>query len=142
MLSIVRDLDKVMNNTSVILLMEVGAQTILLPGDAQIENWAYALSNDDWKKRLATVNLYKVGHHGSQNATPKPLWELFKNKGLPNKNNRLETLCSTKAGTYGSAKSGTEVPRKTLVVELKKDSNFTSTEETSDSFCHTTKIAF
>jgi L-ascorbate metabolism protein UlaG (beta-lactamase superfamily) len=45
MLSIVRILDKQMNNTSLILLFETGGKSLLFPGDAQIENWLYALSN-------------------------------------------------------------------------------------------------
>ena len=63
LLGLVRDLDSVMNNTSVILLLEVGKHKILLPGDAQIENWAYALSRPEWAQLLRDVNLYKVGHH-------------------------------------------------------------------------------
>src|SRR5262249_42993258 len=114
MLELVRDLDSVMNNTSVILLMEFGGRKLLFPGDAQIENWSYALSQPAWKKLLEDVNVYKVGHHGSLNATPKSLWALFKNKGDEHKHGRLETLCSTKAGKHGSVKSGTEVPRHVL----------------------------
>ena len=110
MLELVRDLDSVMNDTSVILLLEIGDRKLLFPGDAQIENWSFALENADWKKKLADVNLYKVGHHGSLNATPKSLWALFNRKGDVNTNNRLETLCSTKGGKHGSAKAGTEVP--------------------------------
>lgn len=135
LLSIVRDLDSVMNNTSVILLLEAGKRKILLPGDAQIENWAYALSNPKWRKLLEDVSLYKVGHHGSLNATPKPLWELFKHKGGPETADRLETLCSTKAGKHGSRKSGTEVPRQVLVDQLEKNSRFVSSESADDAFC-------
>jgi hypothetical protein len=142
MLSIVRDLDSVMNNTSVILLLEIGKQKILLPGDAQIENWAYALSKPEWRKLLADVNLYKVGHHGSLNATPKSLWALFKKKGSATAKSRIKTLCSTKSGKHGSVSSGTEVPRRTLVDELKKDSAYTSTEELTEPFCYTTELAF
>jgi len=127
-LELVRDLDSVMNNTSVILLVEIGARKLLFPGDAQIENWAFALNHPTWKKLLADVNVYKVGHHGSLNATPKSLWKLFTHKGDEHKHNRLETLCSTKAGKHGNPKSGTEVPRHTLVDELKKESDFVSTE--------------
>ena len=36
-------LDGVLNNTSLILLFEVGGSRLLFPGDAQIENWSYAL---------------------------------------------------------------------------------------------------
>lgn len=136
LLSIVRDLDSVMNNTSVILLLEIGKQKILLPGDAQIENWAYALSKPEWQRLLAHVNLYKVGHHGSLNATPKPLWELFESKGGPGKEDRLETLCSTKAGKHGSVAAGTEVPRRTLLAELAKNSKLISSEDAEDAFCN------
>jgi beta-lactamase superfamily II metal-dependent hydrolase len=129
LLDLVRDLDSVMNNTSVILLFEVGERTLLFPGDAQIENWSFALQNAAWKKKLADVNLYKVGHHGSLNATPKSLWESFSHKGDEHKRDRLETLCSTKAGKHGSVRAGTEVPRHVLVEELEKDSAFNTTEK-------------
>jgi beta-lactamase superfamily II metal-dependent hydrolase len=142
MLGLVRDLDTVMNNTSVILLLTIGKKKVLLPGDAQIENWAYALANPQWRAQLADVNLYKVGHHGSLNATPKSLWALFNKKGKAQTTGRLETLCSTKAGKHGSVTSGTEVPQHLLVDELKKDSAFTSTEETQDPFCHKTELVF
>jgi beta-lactamase superfamily II metal-dependent hydrolase len=127
-LELVRDLDNVMNNTSVILLFEIGNRKLLFPGDAQIENWSYALQQKKWQDLLKDVNLYKVGHHGSLNATPKSLWRLFRHKGDDSTRNRLETLCSTKAGKHGSTRSGTEVPRKLLVEELEKDSDFHSTE--------------
>jgi hypothetical protein len=142
MLGLVRDLDDVMNNTSVILLLEVDKQKILLPGDAQIENWAYALSKPHWQKLLADVNLYKVGHHGSRNATPKRLWNLFKHAGDRPDPQRIQTLCSTLSGKHGSIKSGTEVPRRLLLQELKARSNFTSSEEAEDTFCTVTTITF
>lgn len=142
MLGLVRDLDNVMNNTSVILLLEVGKQKILLPGDAQIENWSYALSKPEWCKRLADVNLYKVGHHGSRNATPKRLWHLFKHAGSAGKTDRIATFCSTKSGQHGSTRSGTEVPRHLLVKELKENSQFISSEEAEDSFCNEVTIHF
>ena len=50
------------------------------PGDAQIENWGYALRMLRQDKTLALpadVDVYKVGHHGSLNATPKKLLGRF-----------------------------------------------------------------
>ena len=102
LLSIVRMLDKAMNNTSVILLFEIGKTKILFPGDAQYENWMYALSKDSIKARLKDVRVYKVGHHASLNATPKTLWNGFARKGTASKDGRLQTLLSTKAGVHGS----------------------------------------
>ena len=74
LLQIVRMLDQQMNNTSVILIFQVRKKLLLFPGDAQIENWEYALVRRSTKALLRNVDLYKVGHHGSRNATPKTLW--------------------------------------------------------------------
>ena len=49
LLGIVRTLDKQMNNTSLILVFEVGEARLLFPGDAQIENWQYAFANSEYR---------------------------------------------------------------------------------------------
>ena len=141
-LELVRDLDSVMNNTSVILLLEIGERKLLFPGDAQIENWSFALSNASWRALLKDVNLYKVGHHGSLNATPKSLWKIFDHKGEKGAKDRLETLCSTKSGKHGSIRSGTEVPRALLVQQLEAESEFSSTDQmtASDGQVHSVTI--
>jgi hypothetical protein len=129
LLELVRSLDKQMNNTSVILLFEIGTKLFLFPGDAQIENWSYALSQSSAQKKLAGVNVYKVGHHGSRNATPKSMWALFKNKSTKASPARLATAVSTMAGKFGSVGRATEVPRNTLVAELRKQSDFATTQD-------------
>jgi hypothetical protein len=83
-LRIVLALDEALNNTSLILLIEAAGKRLLFPGDAQIENWSYSLPPDgdgstpELTAKLAALDFYKVGHHGSRNATPKlgllPLW--------------------------------------------------------------------
>jgi hypothetical protein len=128
LLSIMRALDKVMNNTSLILLFQIGKKKLLFPGDAQIENWSYALNKAKDKKLLADVSLYKVGHHGSLNATPKTLWNLFKNRSTKAKNGRLQTIVSTMAKKHGTPPK-TEVPRRPLVDALKKESDFFTTQD-------------
>jgi hypothetical protein len=77
------DLDGDTNNTSLVLAFELGeagsGPVLLFPGDAQVGNWlswrdqTYQAGNrkitaDDLLRRTA---LYKVGHHGSHNATVK-----------------------------------------------------------------------
>jgi hypothetical protein len=130
MLGLVRILDKAMNNTSVILLIEAGGEKLLFSGDAQIENWEFALNDEATRKLLKDVDVYKVGHHGSRNATPKTLWESF---GKKNENtgeaNRLSTLVSTMEGKHGHSESHTEVPRQTLVDALSALSEYHTTEE-------------
>jgi hypothetical protein len=127
LLEIVRTLDQQMNNTSVILLFEVFGKKLLFPGDAQIENWSYAFEDapDAEKTRalLADVDVYKVGHHGSLNATPmKGLWERFRKR-----DKGLKTLISTMPGKHGSSRSHTEVPRTTLLKELQTRSALQNT---------------
>ena len=134
MLRLVRILDKAMNNTSVILLLEVGGKKLLFPGDAQIENWEYALHLDKNAnlKLLKDVHFYKVGHHGSRNATPKTLWNNFAAKSADKKKRgRLQTMVSTMNGKHGHKESHTEVPRATLVNELMNLSEYVTTEDSA-----------
>ena len=128
LLSIVRMLDKAMNNTSVILLFEVAGKSVLFPGDAQYENWMYALSKEAIRKRLADVDLYKVGHHGSLNATPKTLWNGFARRSTKSGPGRLKTVLSTMPGVHGSTECKTEVPRSSLLNALSEQSDLTDTE--------------
>ena len=130
LLEIVRSLDDQMNNTSLILLFEVFGKKLLFPGDAQIENWSWALQDSpDYKvtlKLLSEVDVYKVGHHGSLNATPKKLlWENFKKRDPKSK--KLMSLLSTMPGKHGSTTKGTEVPRKPLLAALEKETALSNT---------------
>jgi len=138
LLEIVRTLDDQMNNTSLVLLFEIPGlgRKLLFPGDAQIENWSYALQDAadaaKTRERLADVDVYKVGHHGSLNATPRQLlWEGFRKRST----RRLNTLLSTLPGKHGHKQNHTEVPRGPLVEALEaqtkllntNDRNFTAT---------------
>lgn len=127
LLSLVRAIDSAINNTSVILLIQAGSKKLLFPGDAQIENWSYALSRAS--EHLRSVDVYKVGHHGSMNATPKTLWRLFAKRGPTSARRRLVTLLSTLANTHGDLSRGTEVPRRILVSELERNSTLIRTDK-------------
>jgi hypothetical protein len=133
MLALVRILDSVLNNTSLILLFEVAGTRLLFPGDAQIENWSYALfgarNHKAIRERLAGAHFYKVGHHGSLNATPKTLWHGFEHRSQDAQMaGRLATMVSTLSGKHGSVDRGTEVPRKVLLTELKEMSDLHDTQ--------------
>lgn len=128
LLRIVRELDDAMNNTSLILLFAFGDKKLLFPGDAQIENWRHALAKPRVVKLLRDVNVYKVGHHGSLNATPKSLWAGFtRRKSRRPTGAALKALMSTLADKHGHASDNTEVPRQTLVEALRKDTDLLDT---------------
>jgi hypothetical protein len=130
LLRIVTALDHAMNNTSVILLIQAGDRRLLFCGDAQIENWEYALSFADDREEvldlLGGVDLYKVGHHGSRNATPRTLFNLWSEPGT--RDRPMTALMSTKRGVFpGKVGSGTEVPRETLCTALGRRMTLLST---------------
>lgn len=73
-------LDSDTNNTSLVLAFELPDETFMLfPGDAQVGNWESwhdQTYKDEGREFTATkilglVRFYKVGHHGSHNATLK-----------------------------------------------------------------------
>lgn len=145
MLQIVRALDKAMNNTSLILLFRIGTKSLLFPGDAQIENWRYALEHREMAESralLADVDVYKVGHHGSLNATPRSLWARFTRKSDKKDDpQRLHTLLSTMPRVHGCASERTEVPRTTLVSALNRESNLQTTQSlAADRLYHLTRL--
>ncbi|MEY2420015.1 MAG: hypothetical protein QOI95_82 [Acidimicrobiaceae bacterium] len=147
LLAVARGFDSFLNNTSVIALLKVGARTLLLCGDAQIENWSHALAladaltpglrarfeqagieppePDGLAHRLANIDLYKVGHHGSKNATPKTLFSLWEDQragAVP-----VVTVMSTVDGFHGERTNNGEVPRRTLVRALRTKTTAYST---------------
>jgi len=122
-------LDNAVNNSSVILLFEAGRRKLLFPGDAQIESWDYVLKKPQLCRLLSEVDLYKVGHHGSLNATPKSLWKLFSRRSAAPGPDRLITVLSTKPGKHGDPRRGTEVPRLKLVKELVAQSRLINTQD-------------
>jgi hypothetical protein len=75
-------LDSATNNTSLVIAIEIidSGEILLFPGDAQAGNWL-SWQNLKWKlgngksvsapDLLTRTILYKVGHHGSHNATLK-----------------------------------------------------------------------
>lgn len=129
LLSIVRALDHAMNNTSLILLFEVGNKKLLFPGDAQYENWMYCLEEGWVKDLLKGVDVYKVGHHGSLNATPKSMLKLFQKKRSHRTRGVMHSILSTMEGVHGSRARRTEVPREKLVRKLVNETRLISTEE-------------
>lgn len=128
---IVTWLDSSLNNTSVILLFRVGERRLLFGGDAQWENWSYALTAHPAIEAITTdpsrLDLYKVGHHGSRNATPKnalfPLW-----KRRRRRTDRMLALMSTLSDAYGEA-GGHPVPSAALTTALRDSFRLVSTEE-------------
>ncbi|WP_353815117.1 MBL fold metallo-hydrolase [Agromyces sp. SYSU T00266] len=63
-------LESAVNNTSLMLVFEIGEAVLLFPGDAQWGTWKVNLDDDVRRDLLARTTFYKVGHHGSHNATP------------------------------------------------------------------------
>jgi beta-lactamase superfamily II metal-dependent hydrolase len=123
---LVRWLDDAMNNTSVMLLLEVGGHTLLFGGDAQVESWGWVLNQKDdpgLVQKLRDVDLYKVGHHGSRNASPRPLVELWQKRPQA----PFLSMLSTKEGVHGSGEH--IVPRKPLVDALKDLGPVLSTDD-------------
>jgi beta-lactamase superfamily II metal-dependent hydrolase len=68
-------LEKAVNGTSLMLMFVVDKAFLLFPGDAQWGTWQTALADQRWRELLAQTVFYKVGHHGSHNATPRAFVE-------------------------------------------------------------------
>ena len=63
-------LESAVNGTSLVLVFEVGDAVLFFPGDAQWGTWNALLNNAKSADLLERTSFWKVGHHGSHNATP------------------------------------------------------------------------
>jgi hypothetical protein len=127
------DLDgKVCNNTSVVLLIEWKGKRLLFVGDAEWDGaYKQGKGNCAWnvmwnlrKKQLdGPLAFYKIGHHGSVNATPWGLTEAAKkgeplailNAILPEASKAgAKAIVSTRRGNYKT------IPRSDLLAEIGK----------------------
>jgi len=68
-------IDQARNNSSIVALFAYRGKHLLFTGDAQYGNWRSWLQRPDAAAILGSVNFLKVGHHGSENATPRDALE-------------------------------------------------------------------
>jgi beta-lactamase superfamily II metal-dependent hydrolase len=113
--------DKTLNNQSLVVLFGFAGKYLLFAGDAQWGNWenflyegAYGTSGHTEltpkaKAILNKIDFYKVGHHGSTNATPKDAVAAMR-LGCAG-------MCSTQIDTYNG------VPREPLLDALRARMN-------------------
>jgi len=126
-----KQLNSFLNNQSLVVLFTFKGKKLLFVGDAQAGNWEHWLFDTDKpdqqgtggvtdaaKQILTSVDFYKVGHHGSGNATPMAAANM-----LCEHEQKFAAMCSTEAGVYGTedpedTTKGTEVPRLPLLQKL------------------------
>ena len=130
-----KKLDAMLNNQSLVVLFEWQGKKLLFAGDAQGGNWEYWLYGDgtpttdpsnltlsrDGKHILGAIDFYKVGHHGSTNATPITAVDAM--------GRDFVSMCSTEGDTFGSVKNSSEVPRGPLLDALAKKSTLVRSDQ-------------
>ena len=119
----VKRIDQHINNQSLVVLFTFHEKKLLFAGDAQAGNWEYWLYGGAQRSStpsgelakgsaaiLSSIDFYKVGHHGSTNATPIPALEAMREG--------TTAMCSTQPDVYGSVEKHSEVPRVPLLHAL------------------------
>lgn len=133
-LTAAKQLNTFINNQSLVVLFKFKGKSLLFVGDAQAGNWEHWLFNTGMPDKkasgdlsiaarqiLTSLDFYKVGHHGSGNATPKAAVQAME------KQDKFVSMCSTQADVYGNddpddPTKGTEVPRIPLLDKLSSES--------------------
>ncbi|WES64991.1 MBL fold metallo-hydrolase [Microbacter sp. GSS18] len=64
-------LERAVNNTSVYFVLDVDGTRLVFVGDSQYGAWKHVLDDPESRALVTDPAFYKVGHHGSHNATPK-----------------------------------------------------------------------
>jgi hypothetical protein len=129
-----KTLDNFLNNQSLVVFFTFAGKKLLFAGDAQGGNWEYwmyggtpekAPSTDKIEKDSASIlshlDFYKVGHHGSTNATPISAVESM--------GGDFASMCSTQEDSFGSVANDSEVPRIPLLDALAKKSKIVRSDQ-------------
>jgi hypothetical protein len=107
-------LENAVNNTSLMLIFEIGDAALLFPGDSQWGSWKINLEDPVSRALLERTTFYKIGHHGSHNATPVTFVEkVINTPGGP----ASEVWAAASVAEHGSF---TEIPRGPLLTALTK----------------------
>ena len=64
-------LENSVNNTSVYFVLDVRGTRLVFVGDSQHGAWEHVLNDPEALKLVTDPAFYKIGHHGSHNATPQ-----------------------------------------------------------------------
>ncbi|HLO75812.1 MAG TPA: MBL fold metallo-hydrolase [Magnetospirillum sp.] len=70
-------LEQAINNTSLVTHFAFEGRHMLFAGDAQYGNWQYWLDDPEAADILGSLNVLKVSHHGSHNATPRRVVQMM-----------------------------------------------------------------
>lgn len=129
-----KTLDNFLNNQSLVVLFTFDGKKLLFAGDAQGGNWEYwmfggtpekAPSVENLQKNSAAIlghlDFYKVGHHGSTNATPISAVEAM--------GGDFASMCSTQEDSFGTVANESEVPRVPLLAALSKKSKIVRSDQ-------------
>jgi beta-lactamase superfamily II metal-dependent hydrolase len=110
--------DNLINSTSIMLVLRIGEAHLLLPGDAQWSTWKAALADPARRELLTRTTFYKIGHHGSENATPIE----FSTGVLRGRTNVVSMASWVKRANW------TRIPEPHLVDSLRKIGHFADHE--------------
>lgn len=108
-LAVAQSLESSVNGTSLMLMFEWGDEHLLFAGDAQWGTWNAAVNDPVSRELLQKTTFYKVGHHGSHNATPTDFVDVLGNS---------PTLRAAMICTRGQTKDW-DIPRMPLLKKLR-----------------------
>jgi hypothetical protein len=93
----VRALDRIENNSSLVLLLEVAGRRLLFAGDVESESWNAMYG--EVKQQLHSVDFLKLSHHGRLDAGPTGLLDDL----LPIRRKNLATVIVSNLGSVPGA---------------------------------------
>ena len=134
LLTAAKTLDNFLNNQSLVVLFGFNGKRLLFAGDAQGGNWEYWMFGGtptkapaveqiekDSQEILGHLDFYKMGHHGSTNATPI--------SAVAAMGGNFPTMCSTQEDSFGTVDNESEVPRLPLLEALKQKSQIVRSDQ-------------
>ena len=101
-------LERSVNNTSIFFVLDVDGTRLVFVGDSQQGAWDHVLQDPLARALVSDPAFYKIGHHGSHNATPRDYVT-----------NAIGNLGTYAMLPYGKVKQWGDIPKETLLTAFK-----------------------
>lgn len=102
-------LERSVNNTSLFFVIDVAGTRLVFVGDSQQGAWEHVLNDAEARALVTEPAFYKIGHHGSHNATPREYAE-----------NVIGTGGAYAMLPYGEVEQWGDIPKRNLIEQLER----------------------
>lgn len=116
------------NNLSLVVFLSVGSTKFIIPGDLEKPGWQKLLSLDEFRKELASIDIFIASHHGREGGYCEDVFKFCRPDAVVFSDGPIEFGTQDMTNTYAQYCTGLTFNNETRkVLSTRKDGSLTWT---------------